>query len=200
MFNTPTIRVFTCLIFMKFILKNLQIIVLTFFFVGAPLVSWYYLRSGMMYRKERLSDLKKIGKIDVNQITFLNPENKDSIDSKVIVVVKADQNNVLDPNSTIAKIYSQFKEVPTFRLLLLDSLIPTSKLPNNIIQIKEINNPIIAKIITQNMGFLINMKNEIVNQYDLNDKIKVEGMIEHIAMIMPLKSTKEVIERKVNEK
>jgi hypothetical protein len=139
----------------------------------------------MMYRKERLSDLKKIGKIDVNQITFLNPENKDSIDSKVIVVVKADQNNVLDPNSTIAKIYSQFKEVPTFRLLLLDSLIPTSKLPN---------------IITQNMGFLINMKNEIVNQYDLNDKIKVEGMIEHIAMIMPLKSTKEVIERKVNEK
>ncbi len=184
---------------MKFLSRNLQVIVLTFFFVGAPIVSWYYLKTGMMYRKERLSDLKKLGVLQLDSMEFLHPESKDSLDSKVIMIASSRHNNILDVNSTISQIYSQFKDVPTFRLLLIDSLIPSSKLPNNIIQLKKFNNPLLTND-TTNLALLVNMKNEIVNQYDLSNRTKVEGMIEHIAMIMPLKSTKEIIERKVNEK
>lgn len=86
-----------------------------------PAVSWYYLQSGLEWRKEAKKELADYGKIRPAYIIYNDGERRDQLDSKISVVHIFGENPDLTPeNKQILdvgeKLFTQFGKNTNFKL------------------------------------------------------------------------------------
>lgn len=94
---------------------------LTLILIVLPAVSWYYLRGGLKWRKDAVSELSVYGKIRPAFIIWQDHTKEDLLKSKVVVVhnfgdhpdLTAANRKILD---TAEKLHQQFGKNPYFRM------------------------------------------------------------------------------------
>lgn len=204
-----------------------QFAALLFILVIAPAMSWYYLRSGVDYRKTTLSELKDYGAFNFFDWKLVNRPKyaiADSIKDKIVIVNIVNNNEQDANNSTdvMNKIFDQFKERPdvlfaTF-LTTSDSIAAREYAKKN--NPKNYTNYWFSTVSTDDYpklleGLKLNQKGDfshsscpyityinaqgiVSNFYDINDKVQLGRLIEHIAMRLKIDKfdTPEIIREK----
>ena len=151
---------------MKYLIGTVVVIML---FV-LPFGSWYYLQSGLDYRKEALKDLEPKGAFTS---PFISPS---ALESKTTMIhLKEVEGNV------ISEIYGQYGESETFQLYSIDK--PEEGVENWIKLDDLAANSISAA--NRNAGFLlIDTSGQLRNTYPAKlDSVKY--LIEHTSIILP---------------
>lgn len=190
--------------------RTIQISILLFIIVVSPALSWYYLRSGVAYRKSSLAELKDYGAMSFHDWKLVNhkPISADSLTGRIVIVNIVNPTTSLGTKSTekMNKLFEQFKDrrdvvLCTF-LTDFDSL--------NTIAFAQKNNPkryvnywfsstsgenykqlVEGLKLSQKGDFsasecpymvYIDMKGIVRNFYDVNDNMQLGRLVEHIAM------------------
>lgn len=191
--------------------RALQIIALSFVVIIAPGLSWYYLSSGVAYRKAVLSELKDYGTVNYLDWQVLNRPKfpvADSLKGKIVVVGIVDQNSSQAElaTSVMNKVFEQFKD----RSDVLFATFLTNTDSTTALAYAKKNNPksytnywfstISAKEYPKLLDGLklnqkgvtaakecsyityINAQSTVSNFYDIRDNNQLGRLIEHIAM------------------
>ena len=95
--------------------RTIQISILLFIIVVSPALSWYYLRSGVAYRKSSLAELKDYGAMSFHDWKLVNhkPISADSLTGRIVIVNIVNPTTSLGTKSTekMNKLFEQFKEI-----------------------------------------------------------------------------------------
>ena len=135
-----------------------------------PLGSWYYLQSGLDYRKDALKDLEPKGEFLSTALDVNTLKTKTSI----LHLKEVDKN-------VIPEIFGQYGESNTFQLISIQK--PQEEVENWIALDKFTANSISAE--NENAGFLlIDTSGQIRNSYPA-DMDGVRLLIEHTSIILP---------------
>lgn len=94
--------------------------------VGLPAISWIYLRNGLNWRKEAVTELADYGKIGKATIIWPDGTWEDQLKGKVVVVHLFGENpDLTDGNrqmlDTAEKLFNQFGQNHDFRLAMIAS-------------------------------------------------------------------------------
>jgi hypothetical protein len=148
--------------------RLLSFIVLAFFVVLVPLGSWYYLREGLNYRKQALSDLiiKDSIRSDVDSLGLLL--NKTTVFSL---------QSLPSGDSTLFKLQDQFQKVENFQIISLDTLAPYLHLPSGYA------NKFLSKYADKSF-VLVDDKRYVRNAYGSSVE-DIKKLVEHIAITIP---------------
>ncbi len=135
-----------------------------------PLGSWYYLQSGLDYRKEALVELEPKGEFSNSMV------DKESLKSKTTLMhLKPVDNNV------IQEIFGQYGGSQTFQLMSIETPEEGAK---NWIEIDEFTANSISSA-NANAGFLlIDTSGQLRNSYPA-DMDGVRRLIEHTSIVLP---------------
>jgi hypothetical protein len=190
--------------------RAIQFGILLFIVVVSPALSWYYLRSGVDYRKSSLSELKDYGAMNFYdwKIVSHQPITADSLAGNIVIV------NIINPTTELGvkstekmnKLFAQFKD--RHDVVLATFLTQTDSL--SAVAYAQKNNPkryanywfsttsgenyaqlIQALKLSQKGDFsasecpyftYIDMKGIVKNFYDVNDNKQLGRLVEHIAM------------------
>jgi len=146
-----------------------SVIVFLMLFV-LPLGSWYYLQSGLDYRKEALKELEPKGEFFASTI-----DNSALKKKTTLMHLKTIEENV------IKEIYGQYGGAQTFQLLSIDKAEEDAE---NWIQIDDFTANSIS-VANSDAGFvLIDTSGQLRNTYPANmDGVKM--LIEHTAIVLP---------------
>lgn len=197
-------------------------IILSIMIVLLPLGSWYYLQSGVDYRKELINDLEDRGvypvvsqrdwtgvRLDINKdlaknilITVFFPEHKNN---------EAIAKNKIE---VISKLYEQFDERDDVKFICFSSVRMPETVRNAIatwtgddpdqfkhimISRGELNRmanqdfKLDLKVEDENSFFVLSdLDQQIKGAYDSNDSDRVKRLVEHIAFLLPIKRRKSV--------
>ena len=135
-----------------------------------PLGSWYYLQTGLDYRKDALAELTPKG-LFTSEV--LNPEVLKSKTS--LIHLKSVKEEV------IPEIFGQYGEAQTFQLISIDSSEEENK---NWINIDEFTANSISAA-NNNAGFiLVDTSGQLRNTYPA-DMDGVRRLIEHTSIVLP---------------
>lgn len=146
-----------------------SVVVFVMLFV-LPLGSWYYLQSGLDYRKDALKELEPKGEF------FAPILDNTSLKSKTTLMhLKPIEENV------ITEIYGQYGGAQTFQLISIDK---PEEDAVNWIQIDDFTANSISAA-NENAGFiLIDTSGQLRNTYPADMKA-VSKLIEHTAIVLP---------------
>lgn len=190
--------------------RVVQFGLLLFILIVSPALSWYYLRSGVDYRKNSLSELKDLGAMDFYDWKLVPAKaiQADSIKGKLTIV------NVFDPqtpqgaqhSAVMRKLFDQFKDR---RDVLLVSFLMNTDSSATVAYAKQQNpksyrNYRFATTTGNNYTELlkglklsqkgdfsasecpyftyIDMKGDVKSFYDVRDNQQLGRLVEHIAM------------------
>lgn len=149
-----------------------------------PAGSWYYLQSGLDYRKDALKELEPKGVFDVNGFDVARLKSKTTL-----FQLKSVQEDVLD------KLHGQYSKSATYQMLTLDT--PTEVLPNwKSITIEEAN---LISMKYDGAGFVLVDTSMMVRNTYPADMEGVRRMIEHTSIILPRVRELDVKQKKRNE-
>lgn len=167
-------------------MKHLKTIAILLLLFGVPLGSWYYLNLGYNYRlaslveltpKDSISNPDFIAKFD-SSINY-----KDVFDNKMTCVYWGDNTDFVD------KYVSQYKDISAFQMLYFgdkQDKLDVHKLSGDLIcQSEQPPNYPNAKFI------LIDDKGYIRNYYK-DDQSSLVKLIEHTAIVIPRKQSKDI--------
>lgn len=92
--------------------------------VGLPAASWFYLRGGLNWRKEALSELSSWGTIRPAHIVWPDGTREDMLNEKVVVIHIFGENPDLTPDNrkildSCEKLFNQFGTTNNFRLAMI---------------------------------------------------------------------------------
>lgn len=136
-----------------------------------PLASWYYLNTGLDYRKTALQEVKTKGK-------FKFTSEVGSVHLKdYTTVLFADKN--LD--TEMIKIYNQYKQAPGFQMIELTRDTSTTKDWDQLLVSQHVLDTIAQE---ENKIFLIDKDLELRKSYsNSNEDFKL--LVKHIAIVIP---------------
>lgn len=188
----------------------IRFFILLFVLIIFPGLSWYYLKSGVSYRKNTLSELKDYGKIAYFDWKTIPTKSNiaDSLNGRIVIA------NFVNPNTAIGKkqtevmdkLFTQFKDRKDVRLITFLTQTDSTQLseyalrsnpkhyPNYWIlstTLAEYNTLLNAFKLPQKGNFdtvdcpyltYINMEGTVANFYDINDNQQLGRLVEHIAM------------------
>ena len=171
-----------------------QTIALFLLLVVLPVGSWFYLKSGLNYRKEAFSHLGNFGKL--SDLYFKDLESKRFLsDTNHVVLVNLFSIDSVNLNNLkkITKAYEQRNDFYGVNLSCDTSLIfpydkslrPLYADRSSCEKLEGIRNSISAHVGHPINTILINSKGVIVNGYDVNIKSDMAEMIKHISIILP---------------
>lgn len=163
-----------------------------------PAISWYYLKSGMSWRREAISELSDYGSVESIQIPLADARDIDMQEFKdhLMIFYQMDCDAVDSEIQTIEAIRDQFRKRKDVQIFLsgkcLDQYTP-QKTSNNILQ--KINCKVNAeacmelsqsffKIPGKNIAFVDGNLN-IRNYYQSSNQHDRKRLVEHIAMMLP---------------
>ena len=135
-----------------------------------PLGSWYYLQSGLDYRKEALRQLEPKGKF---QSTFLN---QGQLAAKTTMIHLKEVEG--DP---VSEIYGQYGDSETFQLFSIDT---PEKGAQNWIQLDALAANSISAAYDDAGFLLIDTSGQLRNTYPANLE-GVKFLIEHTSIVLP---------------
>jgi hypothetical protein len=183
---------------------------LLFILIISPALSWYYLRSGVDYRKNSLSELKDYGKLDCTSWRLIgrSPITSDSLKGRIVIAQLVNPSGALGAKSTevMNKLFDQFKDrrdVVLFTALThcdSSSALAYAKQHNpkryanywfSTLSDAEIAPMLQSLKLAQKGDFsqqecpyfvYTNMEGTVSNFYDVNDNQQLGRLVEHIAM------------------
>jgi hypothetical protein len=171
-----------------------QTIALFLLLVVLPVGSWFYLKSGLNYRKTAFAQLGNFGKFNDLHLRYLNKKAIVS-DTNHVIVVGIENLDSLSLNNLhkIVKAYEQRNDFIASRLSCDTTvkfsydkqLIPIYGDSGSCIKIRSIINQIENHVTHKINTLLINSKGIIVNGYDVNNKSSMAEMIKHVSIILP---------------
>ena len=148
--------------------KLLSWVVLAIFVLIVPLGSWYYLKSGLEYRKKALAELSILEGIDSNLDSLSLFKNRTTL-----LVISQDSS----VKENLLKINDQFKNSPGFNIYVSDTIAPFLSIPKNYMS------QVFGKYDDYDY-LLIDNKMQIRNKYHNNIE-EIKRLIEHMALIIP---------------
>ncbi len=151
-------------------MKYLVSVVVFIMLFVLPLGSWYYLQSGLDYRKDALKELEPKGEF------FATTIDNSTLQSKTTLMhLKPIDENV------ITEIYGQYGGAQTFQLISIEEAKEEAK---NWIQIDDFTANSISAA-NSNAGFvLVDTSGQLRNTYPA-DLEGVRRVIEHTAIVLP---------------
>ncbi len=179
-----------------------------------PAVSWIYLKGGLTWRREAISELGQYGKVREAWAVLENSERVNLLEKKVCVIhIFGDKPTLTDANRQIFETYSelanQFGTTDDFRVVSLwdgggaqdfNDFYNQKKLPNEgtwlrsgglgswrTIMVNQYENYRLKTKATEVPEYfaLSDTSGTIRRFYNALDKSEVERMIQHIAILLP---------------
>ncbi|NND07069.1 MAG: hypothetical protein HKN87_11885 [Saprospiraceae bacterium] len=160
--------------------KFLQSLILLLLLVGLPLGSWYYLRTGLDYRLDRLEELASKGKLE-----------GDSFEQGWVYVIAVSDVafTTLDP------IISHFKTNPKLKFTMLDiEQLKKQKILDELWHAAYTSEDISEGV------FLTNTSSEIIGVYHLYRERDMAILSEDLAFILPPEPEKDFYIRREQER
>lgn len=135
-----------------------------------PILSWYYLKTGMEYRKEALSELNN----DAPVLRYIDIDT--SILSGRTSLVEI--NNQID-SKLRKQVFEQFKEAYTFQYV--------GEKTTDIVADNYVHSPIHIKndSILDATYIAIDTKGKVRNIYRLTDKESIQEMVSQLSILLP---------------
>lgn len=164
-------------------MKYIKSFIIFSLLVFVPLGSWYYLQTGLNYRKDALKDLEAKGLIKdlCDELEVYNGET----------TILAFANAVEDQNfeSGIYKLLEGFDDVPRFGVLLVDEDSKYQKVE----RLKFQNTPIGCSNNFAAMT-LIDTSGMIRMTYD-DSQESFKKLVEHLAIVLPREKGKDIVKK-----
>ncbi|MBK7870384.1 MAG: hypothetical protein IPJ74_06690 [Saprospiraceae bacterium] len=197
----------------------LAIGILLLLLVGFPIGSWFYLKAGLDYRKEVMSDLHDYGAMPSIALTTYSGQTLEKQDVAEKIIVAAflnfqDQTITEQSGRWLFKLHDQFDERRDVAFLL--HVMDTTASPENIdafateYQLQDTaqcfflkENPEIFKTIATNVYkipenavnahfALADAQGTVRRYYDLRKTEEVNRLVEHIALLLPMEKGRSV--------
>lgn len=212
-----------------------QLVALVFLLGIFPAASWYYLNSGLQYRKAAMSDLKEYGRFPLEGWTQLDgtPLAPAFLEKKMILanLVSASETIRYDEqlSAQLAALHEQFDERDDLLFLTLvvgdkehlsghpESLQAQYPIADEKQQVfavcgteqqARLHEQVFSHIAERSVGegaddhyFLLTDTSAMVRRaYDLGQDGDIKRLVEHIALLLPLKKDRDLIFRREVEK
>lgn len=141
-----------------------------------PAGSWYYLQTGLNYRKEALRKLEPKG--DFNLDLIANPEN---VKSKTVLYQ-------LKPDREVSiKILEQYHNAETFLMTTRDDPKEANQHKLDSLSISNME-----KVFPNAAFILVDTSNQIRNVYNGTPMENAKEVVSHISMVLPRKKDKDI--------
>ncbi len=184
--------------------KAFQFAALFLLLVGLPAGSWYYLQKGLDYRLETMGQLTDHGDFKLLASSSDDEETKASV--KVINFLAADPNVRAQQGLLLSKLYEQFDKREDFQLVTFWDSTAFSGLEefrtefgleeepqcsfqplaganwDRFVQTYEKESSVPAEYMA-----LVDIEGNIRNFYAQKEEEKVKDLVEHIALLLPMK-------------
>ncbi len=156
--------------------------------------SWFYLKSGLNYRKTAFAQLGDFGQFNDLQLKHLNGKIFLSDTNHVIVMGIQNLDSITINNfHKIVKAYEQRNDFIAARLFCDSTikfsydkqLLPIYADSLSCLKISSIIGQVENHLTHKINTLLINSKGVVVNGYDVNNKSSMAEMIKHISIILP---------------
>lgn len=184
--------------------KALQFAALFLLLVGLPAGSWYYLQKGLDYRLETMGQLTDHGDFKLLTSSTSGEEEKASV--RVINFLAGDEGERSQQGLLLSKLYEQFDKREDFQLVTFWDSTTVSELDRFRADygLEEEPQCMFAPLAgdtwtkfiqtyekepgsTEHYMALVDMEGNIRNFYVQQDKEKVKDLVEHIALLLPMK-------------
>jgi hypothetical protein len=198
----------------------LQALILTVFLAGLPIGSWYYLREGYNYRKTLLNDLSDLGSLPASQLSNVRDSliSVESLNGKALLLVPIRTEDTTTAQ-LIIRLADQFAESKGLSFLLIGNTTPAAqqwadyfsdydtRYPGLFIHLSA-DHPInTATLNTWNRQWLthkavaiVDVNSVVRRSYQTSDNQDLQRLVEHLAILIPGKSTpKPVIVRETEK-
>jgi hypothetical protein len=176
-----------------YIMKHLKSFILLLILVGLPLVSWYFLKSGLDWRKGKVSDLKTKG-------LFLNSFDFSVDDKNSLYEIMAHRTSLVKLKDTLDSddqlVIDQFKNAYTFQFISFEKDENRAKGWNSksVIRYFEPSSKNCIPSEMRSSQYMIIDTAGLIRQYYVDDSKKTIGrMVEDLAVLLPRKKAKDII-------
>jgi hypothetical protein len=198
----------------------LQALILTVFLAGLPIGSWYYLREGYNYRKTLLNDLSDLGSLPASSLSNARDSSisVESLKGKALLLIPIRAEDTTTAQ-LITSLADQFAESKGLSFLLIGNTTPAAqqwadyfsdydaRYPGLFIHLPA-DHPInTATLNTWNRQWLthkavaiVDVNSVVRRSYKISDNQDLQRLVEHLAILIPGKSTpKPVIVRETEK-
>lgn len=194
--------------------KIVRVFAMILLFVVMPLTSWYYLKQGAVWRKDALSELITVGKLNPVYAVNGKREQYDLLEKKVSVIHYIEHNPLSESDlktlSIFEQVYDQFHARPELRLLIITNAnnpsvvdaLSTKKGAGTEFWVVDTTGsnwrPLLTDAMTayadkrklpkmKNFIALSDVHGNIKAVYDADDEKQIKRMVQHIAILLPFK-------------
>ncbi len=175
-----------------------------FFILGLPLISWYYLKRGIDFRKERLQSIAEKHPLPFDSLmlldgTFVVFRQDSSVTAINHFVIRTARINDTLINSNLQDLQMQFTGIPNFRFVLLDEALKASMSSEfkwdimdstSASQFLEYVESI--SIQTDERIYLVDRNGYYRRSYPLNNTDSLVLFVQEAATLLPVKSGQEL--------
>jgi len=208
--------------------KTIRLIIATLILllvlVVLPLGSWYYLNNGLNYRLTTMGELKEFGKLSgLTYPTFAGKNVQDAdLQGKVTVanVINLQDEQLSNTfGNVLEKLHDQFDERQDVLFLIhvtdtskinmevfatrykLDDYAQCQFIPTDAAMLQHLQpNYYISADSLQTHFTLVDTKSMVRKHYDVRDEAQVKRLVEHIALLLPLRKKEEITLKRELEK
>lgn len=184
--------------------RNAKGIFLMFFILGLPLISWYYLKRGIDFRKERLQSIAEKHSLpfdslmlsDGSFVVFKQDSSATAINHFVVKTSQTDDSLI---NSNLQDLQMQFTGIPNFRFVLMDEALMASMSSEfkwdimdsaSALQFLEYMESI--KTYSDDRIYLVDRSGNYRRSYPLNNTDSLVLFVQEAATLLPVKSGQEL--------
>jgi hypothetical protein len=188
--------------------------ILLLMFVGLPLISWYYLTTGLKWRKDNLAELGVVGKIrPAHYIDGAGIEH-DLLEKRVCVTYLDEDGLVTDDTRNalllMEKVYVQFNARPELRLVVsgppmsldLSAAVSTKQGANTDFWVQTgavgawktiVHNAMDSYTIKRKLSHFTNyvclsdINGNVRGVYQVGDEAQEKKLAQHLAILLPMK-------------
>jgi len=187
--------------------KIYQLIGITLLLVVLPAASWYFLKSGLDYRKASMAKLDDFGPLPEHDLTLSNGKevNSDWLNNKTIVLYNGPE---AGDTIVIMKLYRQFEKHQGIHFIFSqnqDMKLVADRSENFWLVNSDEN----AAIFWDRIGLssegeadvaLVDIHGHVRSYYDLDASNQLRQLVEHTAFLLPVEETEKPIVQREPEK
>lgn len=152
-------------------MKNKNPLILLLLLILLPIASWYYLKTGLEYRKDALTELEDRGRVS----RYLTVDENILKDKTTLIEIDPS----IDP-SLREQVFHQFKDAYSFQYM---SPAPTDIEAPNYLKLPQLN--ITNDSIKGATYLAVDGDLQVRNIYTLTDKESIQDMVSQMSILLP---------------
>lgn len=176
--------------------KLIQLAAITVVLIALPAASWYFLKSGLDYRKESMRKLGDFGNLPNQDLSVKGKSglSTNDLENQTILIQKIDTGT---DTVKIMQLFRQFEKRSDFKLLVPEhpqlELVSVNK-PNLWLLSEDVNSSKLFQALgligaNEDQVALIDFRGKIRNYYSLDDESDLRQLVEHTAFLLPVAET-----------